>query len=67
MIAFIQRALSASVAVAGETVGEIGPGLLILLGVEKGDTPAHAEKLAGKVLSYRIFPESPPQVKSKVH
>ncbi|PLV54723.1 D-aminoacyl-tRNA deacylase [Erwinia sp. B116] len=55
MIALIQRALSASVAVAGDTVGEIGPGLLILLGVEKGDTPAHAEKLAGKVLGYRIF------------
>ncbi|WP_421507770.1 D-aminoacyl-tRNA deacylase [Erwinia rhapontici] len=55
MIALIQRALSASVTVAGETIGEIGPGLLILLGVEKGDTPEHAKKLVDKVLGYRIF------------
>lgn len=55
MIALIQRALSASVAVNGETIGQIGTGLLILLGVERGDTPAHAEKLADKVLGYRIF------------
>lgn len=55
MIALIQRALSASVTVAGETLGEIGPGLLILLGVEKGDTPEHAKKLVDKVLGYRIF------------
>lgn len=55
MIALIQRALSASVTVAGETIGEIGPGLLILLGVEKGDTPENAKKLVDKVLGYRIF------------
>ncbi|MEJ5063993.1 D-aminoacyl-tRNA deacylase [Erwinia sp. MYb375] len=55
MIALIQRALSASVTVSGETIGEIGPGLLILLGVEKGDTPEHAKKLVDKVLGYRIF------------
>ena len=55
MIALIQRALSASVSVAGETIGEIGPGLLILLGVEKGDTPENAKKLVDKVLGYRIF------------
>ncbi len=55
MIALIQRALSASVTVAGETVGEIGPGLLILLGVEKEDTRESALKLVDKVLGYRIF------------
>ncbi|MFB5174404.1 D-aminoacyl-tRNA deacylase [Erwinia amylovora] len=55
MIALIQRALQASVAVAGETIGEIGAGLLILLGVEKGDTPESAQKLVDKVLGYRIF------------
>lgn len=38
MIALIQRALSASVVVEGNIVGEIGPGLLVLLGVEQGDT-----------------------------
>ncbi|AUX74341.1 D-aminoacyl-tRNA deacylase [Erwinia pyrifoliae] len=55
MIALIQRARQASVAVAGETIGEIGAGLLILLGVEKGDSPESARKLADKVLGYRIF------------
>lgn len=37
MIALIQRVLNASVTVGGETVGKIGPGLLVLLGVEQGD------------------------------
>jgi len=55
MIALIQRALSASVTVAGETLGEIGPGLLILLGVEKGDTEQQAVRLCERVLGYRIF------------
>ncbi|MGB9096309.1 D-aminoacyl-tRNA deacylase [Erwinia sp.] len=55
MIALIQRALSASVKVAGETTGEIGPGLLILLGVEKGDDQQKAQRLCDRVLGYRIF------------
>ncbi|MDN8543776.1 D-aminoacyl-tRNA deacylase [Erwinia sp. ACCC 02193] len=55
MIALIQRALSASVTVAGQTIGEIGPGLLILLGVEKGDDEQKAQRLCDRVLGYRIF------------
>jgi D-tyrosyl-tRNA(Tyr) deacylase len=55
MIALIQRALSASVTVAGETTGEIGPGLLILLGVEKGDDQQKVQRLCDRVLGYRIF------------
>ncbi|WP_034943113.1 D-aminoacyl-tRNA deacylase [Erwinia oleae] len=55
MIALIQRALNASVTVAGETIGEIGPGLLILLGVEKGDDAQKAQRLCDRVLGYRIF------------
>ncbi|MFS2225324.1 D-aminoacyl-tRNA deacylase [Pantoea sp. B65] len=55
MIALIQRTLNASVTVAGETIGEIGPGLLILLGVEKGDTEQKAGRLCERVLGYRIF------------
>lgn len=55
MIALIQRVLNASVTVAEEIIGEIGPGLLILLGVEKGDTPESAHRLVKKVLGYRIF------------
>lgn len=55
MIALIQRALSANVVVDGKIVGEIGPGLLILLGVEQEDTEQKAQRLCDRVLGYRIF------------
>ena len=55
MIALIQRVAAASVAVGGETVGEIGAGLLALLGVERGDGEAEASRLAERVLGYRVF------------
>ncbi len=58
MIALVQRAHSARVRVAGETVGEIGPGLLVLLGVLAGDTPAEARWLADKAAALRIFPDA---------
>ena len=55
MKALIQRVKSAKVEVSGETIGEIQHGILILLGVEKTDTPELADKLLQKVLKYRIF------------
>ena len=55
MIALIQRVSQAQVDVNGETVGKIGKGLLVLLGVEKEDTQEKADKLAEKVLNYRVF------------
>lgn len=55
MIALIQRVLNASVTVGGETVGKIGPGLLVLLGVEQGDNEQKAQRLCERVLGYRIF------------
>ena len=55
MIALIQRVSQAKVDVNGETIGQIGKGLLILLGVEKEDNQEKADKLAEKVLNYRIF------------
>ena len=55
MIALIQRVTQAKVDVNGETIGQIGKGLLILLGVEKEDNQEKADKLAEKVLNYRIF------------
>jgi D-aminoacyl-tRNA deacylase len=51
----IQRVASAEVAVSGEIVGRIGPGLLVLLGVEKGDGPADVEYTVGKVRDLRCF------------
>ncbi|WP_318413579.1 D-aminoacyl-tRNA deacylase [Photobacterium leiognathi] len=55
MIALIQRVSEASVTVDGHITGAIGKGLLVLLGVEKGDDEAKAQKLRDKVLGYRVF------------
>ncbi len=55
MIALIQRVLEARVTVAGQTVGEIGPGLLALVAVEKGDQPANATRMVERLLGYRVF------------
>lgn len=55
MIAVLQRAASAAVRVDGATVGEIGKGLLVLLGVAEGDTREDAELLAKKITACRIF------------
>jgi D-aminoacyl-tRNA deacylase len=55
MRALIQRVSEASVSIEGETVGEIGSGLVILLGVGEGDTAADAERLAAKLARLRVF------------
>jgi D-aminoacyl-tRNA deacylase len=57
LIALIQRVAEASVSVGGETVGAIGAGIMALVGVERDDTEAEAERLAERVLAYRIFPD----------
>lgn len=55
MRAVLQRVTSAAVEVEGKTVGEIGQGLLVLLGVEKEDRPTDADYLADKTAGLRIF------------
>lgn len=55
MQALIQRVSEARVTVAGRTVGEIGPGLLVLLCAERGDDEAVADRLLTKLLKLRIF------------
>jgi D-tyrosyl-tRNA(Tyr) deacylase len=55
MRVLLQRVTEAHVTVAGATVGNIGPGLLVLLGVEQSDTPHDAAYLANKVVDMRIF------------
>lgn len=57
MKALIQRVASAHVAIAGETVGRVDKGLLVLLGVEKGDDQDRAARMLDKLLAYRIFPD----------
>jgi D-tyrosyl-tRNA(Tyr) deacylase len=58
MRAVIQRVSRASVVVEGQTVGEIGTGLLVLLGVAQGDTPAEARRLADKIAGLRVFDDA---------
>jgi len=55
MRAVVQRVTSAKVEVDGAVCGEIGPGLLVLLGVAKGDTTTDADFLAAKITQLRIF------------
>ena len=58
MLAVLQRVSEARVIVDGETIGEIGPGLLALVCAERADTPAEADKLLAKVLKLRIFSDA---------
>ena len=58
MIAVLQRVRLARVEVAGQTVGDIGPGLLALVCAEQGDTEAQADKLLAKILKLRIFSDA---------
>jgi D-aminoacyl-tRNA deacylase len=55
MIALIQRVSRAEVRVSGEVIGAIGRGVLALIGVQRADTDAAAERVLERVLSYRIF------------
>ncbi len=57
MIGLLQRVSSARVTVAGEVVGRIGTGLLVLVGIERGDGEAQGDRLLERLLSYRVFPD----------
>ena len=58
MIAVLQRVREARVEVANQVVGAIGPGLLVLVCAERGDTDAEADKLLAKMLKLRIFSDA---------
>jgi D-tyrosyl-tRNA(Tyr) deacylase len=55
MRALVQRVSEAAVSVGGEEVARIGPGLLVLLGVRRGDGPGEADRVARKLLALRVF------------
>jgi D-tyrosyl-tRNA(Tyr) deacylase len=58
MIALIQRVSEAAVHVDGERVGAIGPGLLALVAVEPGDDEARTQRMAERLLGYRVFSDA---------
>jgi D-tyrosyl-tRNA(Tyr) deacylase len=57
MIGLLQRVSEASVTVDRAVIGAIGRGLLVLVGVQKGDDAARAERLLERLLTYRVFPD----------
>lgn len=58
MIGLIQRVSEAGVVVEGRTVGQIGRGLVVLVGVEKHDDETTAQRLLERILGYRVFPDA---------
>ena len=58
MLSLIQRVTRAEVRVDGGVVGRIGPGLLALVGIEPGDSDAQVERMAGRLLAYRVFADA---------
>jgi D-tyrosyl-tRNA(Tyr) deacylase len=58
VIGLLQRVTEARVDVAGETIGEIQRGLLVLLGVQRGDDTRTADRLVERLLGYRVFPDA---------
>jgi D-tyrosyl-tRNA(Tyr) deacylase len=58
VIALLQRVTEASVDVGGARVAAIGPGLLVLVGVEQGDAEPQADRLLERLLAYRVFPDA---------
>ena len=57
MIGLLQRVQHASVSVAGEQIAVIGAGLLVLVGVQRGDGEREADRLLERLLGYRVFPD----------
>ena len=57
MLGLLQRVSDARVSIDGRDVAAIGKGLLVLVGVERGDTEAEADRLLERLLGYRVFPD----------
>lgn len=58
MIGLLQRVSEASVTVDGEIVGEIGPGLMVLVAVHRDDEDSAISRMAERLLGYRVFPDA---------
>lgn len=58
MIGLLQRVVQAQVSVDGQSVGSIGRGLLVLVGVQRGDDETRADRLLERLLGYRVFDDA---------
>lgn len=66
MIGLLQRVTEAAVDVDGERVAAIGPGLLVLVGIERGDGAAQSQRLAERLLGYRVFADADGRMNASV-
>lgn len=66
MIGLLQRVTEAAVRVGGSEIAAIGPGLVVLVGVERGDTEAQARRLAERLLGYRVFADAQDRMNASV-
>lgn len=67
MLSLLQRVTQASVSVGDQIVGQIGPGLLVLVGVEPGDDEAALARMAERLLGYRIFADDAGRMNRSLH
>lgn len=67
MIGLLQRVTEASVSVDGEIIADIGRGIVVLVGVERGDSEAEADRLLDRLLGYRIFPDEEGKMNRSLH
>ena len=67
MIGLLQRVSAAQVAVEGEVIAAIGRGLMVLVGVERGDGTAQADRLVERLLGYRVFADDDGKMNLSVH
>ena len=58
MIGLLQRVSSAKVEIGTDTAGAVGRGLMVLIGVERGDTEREGDRLVERLLGYRVFPDA---------
>ncbi|MGA9855418.1 MAG: D-aminoacyl-tRNA deacylase [Gammaproteobacteria bacterium] len=58
MIGLLQRVSRASVDIDGKQIAAIGRGLLVFIGVERGDSEVHSDRLLERILAYRVFPDA---------
>lgn len=58
MIGLLQRVGQAQIEVGGRCIASIGSGLLVFVGIQRGDTPAEADRLLERLVTYRVFPDS---------
>lgn len=67
MIGLLQRVSEARVRIEGEVVGEIGAGLLVLIGVQAGDTETEADRLVDRITRYRVFADGRDRMNLSLH